>query len=91
MATLRITGNGLSIEKYAILAGIPDDRKMIAYQSSSGAVSEFIRRTVNPHNTWRHLKEQFAVRFSDVTDRQMALSLLRNVKTKTRGKYTGIC
>ena len=83
-----------SIEKYVILAGIPDDRKkMIAYQSSSGAVSGFIQRymAANPHNTWRHLKEQLAVRFSDVTDRQMALSLLRNVKQKIRGKYTGIC
>ena len=73
------------IEKYAILAGIPDDRKkMIAYQSSSGAVSGFIQRymAANPRNTWQHLKEQLAVRFSDVTDRQMALSLLRNVKQK---------
>lgn len=73
-----------SIEKYVILADIIDDRrkKLIAYQSSSGAVSGFIQRymTANPNNTWEQLKEQLAVRFSDVTDRQMALSLLRNVK-----------
>lgn len=74
-----------SIEKYAILNEIPDARKkMIAYQSSSGAVSGFIQRymAANPNNTWQQLKEQLAVRFSDVTDRQMALSLLRTVKQK---------
>lgn len=74
-----------SIEKYAILTNIADDRKkLIAYQSSSGAVSGFIQRymVANPNNTWAQLKEQLAVRFSDVTDRQMALSLLRTVKQK---------
>ena len=57
---------------------------MIAYQSSLGAVSGFIQRYMasNPRNTLQHLKEQLAVRFSEVTDRQMALSLLRNVKQK---------
>ena len=34
------------------------------------------------NNTWEQLKEQLAVRFSDVTDRQMALSLLRAVRQK---------
>ena len=59
-------------------------KKLIAYQSSSGAVSGFIQRymTANPQNTWEQLKEQLAVRFSDVTDRQMALSLLRTVRQK---------
>ena len=75
-----------SIEKYAILVNIVCDRrkKLIAYQSSSGAVSGFIQRYMlaNPQNTWDQLKEQLAVRFSDVTDRQMALSLLRTVKQK---------
>lgn len=74
-----------SIEKYSILADIPDARKkMVAYQSSGGAVSGFIQRymVANPNNTWQQLKEQLAVRFSDVTDRQMALSLLRTVKQK---------
>ena len=36
----------------------------------------------NPANTWGQLKEQLAVRFSDVTDPQMALSMLRSVKQK---------
>ena len=38
--------------------------------------------TANPDNAWAQLKEQLAVRFSDVTDAQMALSLLRRVKQK---------
>lgn len=74
-----------SIEKYATLVNVPDNRKkLIAYQSSAGAVSGFIQRYMlaNPNNTWGQLKEQLAVRFSDVTDAQMALSLLRAVKQK---------
>ena len=74
-----------SIEKYAILVHLPEARKkLIAYQSSGGAVSGFIQRymAANPNNTWEQLKEQLAVRFSDVTDAQMALSLLRRVRQK---------
>ena len=72
-----------SIEKYALLIGAQDDRKkMIAYQCSGGAVSGFIQRymTANPNNTWDQLKEQLSVRFSDVADAQMALSLLRQTR-----------
>ena len=56
----------------------------MAYQTLSGAVSGFIQRYIqaNPDNTWQQLKEQLSVRFSDVTDRQMALSLLRSVRQK---------
>ena len=75
-----------SIEKYAILVNMPDHRKRyIAYQTSGGAVSGFIQRYIhaNPDNTWQQLKDQLSVRFSYVTDRQMALSLLRSVKQKT--------
>lgn len=74
-----------SIEKYATLAGVPDGRiKLLAYQTSGGAVSGFINRyiTANPTNTWEQMKEQLSVRFSDVADAQMALSLLRRVKQK---------
>lgn len=74
-----------SIEKYATLVNIPDDRKkLIAYQSSTGAVSGFIHRYMqaNQHQPWNHLKQQLAVRFSDVMDAQMALSLLRNCKQR---------
>ncbi|MCG7878548.1 MAG: zinc finger domain-containing protein [Candidatus Thiodiazotropha taylori] len=74
-----------SIEKYATLVNLPDDRKkLVAYQSSTGAVSGFIHRYMqaNQNQPWAHLKQQLAVRFSDVMDAQMALSLLRNCKQK---------
>jgi hypothetical protein len=74
-----------SIEKYATLVNIPHDKKkLIAYQSSSGAVSGFIFRYMeaNPNNTWEQLKRQLALRFSDVTSPQIALSMLRQVKQK---------
>ena len=74
-----------SVEKYATLINVPEARKkLIAYQSSGGAVSGFIHRYMqaNPVNTRGQLKEQLAVRVSDVTDPQMALSMLRSVKQK---------
>ena len=73
------------IEKYAVLVNVPDAcKKLIAHQSSGGALSGFIQRymTANPNNTWAQLKEKLAVRFSDVTDAQMSLSLLRQVTEK---------
>ena len=45
-------------------------KKLIVYQSSGGAISGFIHCYIvaNPNNTY-----QLAVRFSDVTNAQMAL------------------
>lgn len=74
-----------SIEKYAVLVDADEDRKkLIAYQSSGGAVSGFIQgyMQANVAHTWAQMKVQLAVRFSDVTDNQMALSLLRQVRQK---------
>ena len=74
-----------AIDKYAILLHVQDDRKkLMAFQSSSGAVSGFIERymTANPQNTWEQLKRQLSVRFSEVTDPQHALSLLRKIRQK---------
>ena len=74
-----------SIEKYTTLVNIPDNRKkLIAYQSASDAVSGFIHRYMeaNPQNTWGQLKQQLALRFSDVTDPQSAFTMLRSVKQK---------
>ena len=71
-----------SIEKYAVLVNVPDAfKKLVTYLSLCGAVSGFSQRyiTANPNNTWAKLKEQLVVRFSVVTDAQMALSLLRQV------------
>lgn len=60
------------------------EKKLFAYQSSAGVVSGFIQRymVAMPDNTWQRLKEQLIVRFSDVTDYQMALSLLRAEKQR---------
>ena len=74
-----------SIEKYAVLVNADDNRKkLIAYQTSSAAVSGFIHRYMqaNAGHTWDQMRTQLAVRFSDVTDAQMALSLLRQVRQK---------
>ena len=69
-----------SIEKYAVLINADEDRKkFIAYQSSGGACLVLFRDTCKQMRarTWAQMKAQLAVRFSDVTDNQMALSLLR--------------
>ena len=74
-----------AVEKYATFIRAGDARKkVIAFQSALGAVSGFIQRFMitNLDGTWAQLKAQLAVRFSDVTDAQMALSLLRSVKQK---------
>ena len=74
-----------SIDKYAVLVNADDNRKkLIAYQTSSAAVSGFIHRYMqaNAGHTWDQMRTQLAVSFSDVTDAQMALSLLRQVRQK---------
>lgn len=73
------------IEKYCQLTNLPDTRKrMVAFQASKGAVSGYIGRYMEayPHNTWVQLKTELAKRFSDITDSQYALSLLRSIKQK---------
>ena len=47
-------------------------------------MSGFIQRYMqaNANHTWAKMKGQLDVRFSDVTDNQMALSLLRQVRQK---------
>lgn len=74
-----------SIDKYALLTNLHDDRKKdIAFQASNGAVSGYIRRYTLAHNqcTWNQLRQELAKRFSDVTDPQYALTLLRNTRQK---------
>ena len=74
-----------AIEKYCALMNLPDGRKkMIAFQASKGAVSGYIQRYMNalPDSTWGDLKGELAKRFSDVTDSQFALSMLRQTVQK---------
>ncbi|CAG2218423.1 unnamed protein product [Mytilus edulis] len=77
-----------AVEKYAVLThaiGNADRVKLIAYQSSKGAVSDYIKRylTANDQATWDECKTQLTARFSEVTDPQHAFSLLRQVKQKS--------
>lgn len=74
-----------SVEKYALLTGVGQDRiKMVAYQASKGAVSDFIFRYMNDHPlcTWDDLKQELNGRFGEITDSQHAFMLLRKVKQK---------
>lgn len=74
-----------SIEKYALLTDLDDDNvKRVAYQSSRGPVSDFIRRyqATNPGSTWNVFKRELANRFSEVVDEQHAFMLLRKVHQK---------
>ena len=86
MAILKTFANGLNpLKKYAVLVNADKDRKkLIAYQSTGGAVSGFIQRYMqaNAANTWAQMKVQLTVSFSDDTDNQIALSLLRHVRQK---------
>ena len=52
-------------------------------------MSSFIERymTQKANHNWGHMKTQLAVRFSDVTDSQMGLSLLRQCKQKAGESY----
>ena len=75
-----------SIEKYAVLAnlGNGDRIKRVAYQASRGPVSEFICRYQdnNQRATCDQLKAELNIRFSEVTDAQHAIMLLRKVQQK---------
>ena len=74
-----------SIEKYASLTGLTDNRvKMVAYQSSWGAVSDFIQRYLHEYvdNNWGQLKTELTSRFAEILDPQYAFVLLRKIKQR---------
>ena len=74
-----------SIEEYASLTGLSDDRvKMVAYQSSRGAVFDFIQRYLhdNVGINWGQLKTELTSRFAEISDPQHAFVLLRKTKQK---------
>ncbi|CAG2232497.1 CNBP [Mytilus edulis] len=77
-----------AVEKYAVLThaiGNADRVKLIAYQSSKVAVSDYLKRylTANDQATWEECKTQLTARLSEVTEPQHAFSLLRQVKQNT--------
>ena len=74
-----------SIDKYSVLLNAHNEKKhLMAFQSATGAVSGLIERymNANPHNTSEQLKRQLTACFSDVTDPQFALQLLRKLKQR---------
>lgn len=75
-----------SIEKYSMLVGLTQESiKLVAYQSSRGAVSDFMKRFMdaNPRHTWRDIKIELQARFAEVIDPQHALLLLRKVRQRS--------
>ena len=80
------------IEKFAIISGANDERKInTAFQTSKGVVSDFISRFLEAAAlggnapTWAELKRQLSLRFNDVADTQHALALLMKVR-QNRGE-----
>ena len=74
-----------SIEKYAALMELDDHRvKRVAYQTSRGPVSDFLKRYSEgiPAATWDQMKTELTNRFSEVTDAQHAFLLMRKVHQK---------
>ena len=72
-----------AIDKYAAVVGANDARKVIiAYQTSSGVVSDFVKRFSEEADvgTWQELKQQLTLRFAEVTDEQHAFALLQRVR-----------
>ena len=72
-----------AIDKYAVAVGANDARKVIiAYQTSSGVVSHFVKRFLEEADvgTWQELKRQLTLRFAEVTDEQHAFALLQRVR-----------
>lgn len=74
-----------SIEKYRQITGLElVSCKMLAYQTSTGAVSSFIDRylTVNDESSWADMKNELSKRFGDITDSAYAMSVIRTLRQK---------
>ena len=72
-----------AIDKYSILASLNNDKKkLVAYQTSTGAVSGFIERyiAVNQNCTLAELRAELAQRFAEIHDSRMAFSMLKFVR-----------
>ena len=82
-----------STEKHILLAGQDDDQtKRLAYQTSRGAVSDYIQRymTEHPNSSWEDLRSELNLRFAEVNDSHHAFTMLgkaRQTKSKTVQVY----
>lgn len=74
-----------NIEKYRVMMSVNhEDCKILAHQSAKGAVGAFLQRYLADNNgvTWVELKKEMSKRFSDVTDQNVAFTMLRQVRQK---------
>ena len=72
-----------SIGKYILLAGGNDIQSWrLAYQTSRGAVSDYIQRymTENLNSSWADLKSELNVRFAEVNDSHHAFTMLHKAR-----------
>lgn len=78
-----------SIDKYMQLSGCSEIRaKYVAFQTSSGVVSDFIERFLHgdgifQDSSWATLKSQLKIRFGEIQDEQHALAQLQKLRQKS--------
>ena len=82
-----------SVENYILLThGDDDQTKRLAYQTSRGAVSNYIQRymTEHPNSSWEDLKSGLNIRFAEISDSHHAFKMLckaRQTKSETVKVY----
>ena len=72
-----------AIQRYEILTRVDDEKlKGITLQTAQGPVADFIARWMSDHQdqNWAQLRAELQSRFGELTDRTLALSMLRRVK-----------
>ena len=76
-----------SIENYMLLAGGNNQSKKLAYQTSRGAVSDYIQRYMAEYSekSWEQLKSELNVRFTEVNDPHHAFFILHKAQPVCRG------
>ena len=85
LKNLEIRSNQLKSTYF--LAGVDDDQtKMLAYQTSRGAVSDYIQRymTEYPNSSWEDLKSELNIRFAEVNDSHHAFTMLCKARQTKR-------
>lgn len=70
------------IDKQALLTNQNIPKHLLAYQSSTGAVSEYIHRYMTQHNpvVWDNLQTELKKCFGDIQDEAHAFALLKQIK-----------
>ena len=72
-----------NVEKYNALTNVNQNNcKKVAFQTSQGPCSGFIRRYMsdNPDCSWDQMKTELSKRFSDVADGSLALRMLYQIR-----------